>query len=260
MTTNTMQVKKDGLPINSEEEKIKRNQMRLYVYLVSISNFQGKTKPRFFAQKDFTINKIRKTLNMHEATIKKYWKILEDTGMIKYEGRRIYTDDQKEWNKDFIARKSKPTEIYTINKGQKYRIIPKETIEKIQNDLLINEQELKIYLLLANMQEHFCYKNIDPIFMLADLRELLGLSKKKENNKNILMSLTWLKKINLIEFEILDIRNNLNEQKYCIRLKRVNYYTDGGDFNKLLQSAEETILKEELKESILNNIIINFED
>lgn len=234
--------------------------MRLYVYLVSISKFQGKEKPRFFTQKDFTVGKIHTVLGMHDRTIRKYWRILEESGMIKYEGTKIYAEDQKEWNKAFAARKKISTGVYTINKGQKYRIIPRETLDKIQKDLLVTEEELKVYLLLANMQEHFCYMKTEPLFTVADLRELLKLSKKKENNKNILMALFWLSKIGLIEYEMQDDVNNLGEPVYCICLKRVNYYTNGGEAGKALQSSEDQKMTEELKQTILSVELVDFEN
>ena len=260
MKTNSSQVKKDGLPINSEEEKVQKNSMRLYVYLVSISSFQGKDKPRFFTQRDFTVGKIHTILGMHDRTIRKYWRILEDSGMIKYEGKTIYAENQDEWNKAFMERKKISTDIYTINKGQKYRIIPKETIEKLQRELLVNEQELKVYLLLANMQEHFCYMKQEPVFTLTDLRELLKLSKKTENTKSLLLALFWLEKIGLVDYEILNEKNNLGESSYCIKLKVVNYYTNGGDIEKLLNSPETEKLTAELKQNILNVRLLDFEN
>jgi transcription initiation factor IIE alpha subunit len=120
--------------------------MRLYIYLISISHFNGKDKPRVFSHRDFTINKIKEMLHMHPTTIKKYWALLEENGLIKYEGPRHYEEN---WGKEFMARKKDGTTYYTIKKGTPYRIMPKETLDKIQYEYLVSELELKLYLLLA---------------------------------------------------------------------------------------------------------------
>lgn len=75
MKNNQAQLKKTGenLPIISDNKEVQRNSMRLYVYLVSISKFNGKNKPRVFSHKDFSVNKIKELLHMHPNTIKKYW-------------------------------------------------------------------------------------------------------------------------------------------------------------------------------------------
>ena len=236
--------------------------MRLYIYLVSISKFCGANKPRQFTQRDFTINKIHTLLGMHEKTIKKYWKLLEDNDLIKYEGPAANALTQAEWDKAFMERKKNKASFYSIPKsphGYIYRIMPKETLDKIQNDFLVTEQEIKLYLLLANMQEHFCYmKPPERIFTMADLRELLQLSKKKENNKSIISSLLWLEKLNLIEYEITYEENNLGEKNSIFHLIAVNYYTDGGEAVKYIESNEHK-MSNELKEKILeNNLVIEF--
>lgn len=48
MKNNLTQVKSDGLPVVSEDQQVQKNSMRLYIYLISISKFQGKNKPRTF--------------------------------------------------------------------------------------------------------------------------------------------------------------------------------------------------------------------
>ena len=49
MKNNETQIKTksgDNLPIVSDKEEIQRNSMKLYIYLVSISDFNGKNQPR----------------------------------------------------------------------------------------------------------------------------------------------------------------------------------------------------------------------
>lgn len=238
--------------------------MRLYLYLVSISKFVGRNKPREFIQSSFSINAIHEVLCMHSETIKKYWRILEKNNLILYQGKKAENEDfvdQKEWNKIFMKRKSYSCGFYKIPKGEKYRIIPRETVDKIQNSFLVDETELKLYLLLANIQEHFCYlKPVERLLCLQDLRELLGLSKKVENNKKIINGLLWLKNLNLIEYELLEDKTNLSTKKYVFHLISVNYYTTGGEISKILDSDGESKLTPEFKKQILNEQLVHFEN
>lgn len=264
MKNNLTQVKSDGLPVVSEDQQVQKNSMRLYIYLISISKFQGKNKPRTFTQRDFTINQIHKFLNMHDTTIKRYWKILEDNDLIKYEGPANYETEQDEWNKKFMERKKNKASFYSIPKapnGWEFRILPKETIDKIQKEFLVSEQELKLYLMLANMQEHFCYYNSeDCVFTMTDLRELLGLSKKMENNKAIAISLLWLQELKLIEYTTKIETNNLGERYTVFYLKAVNYYTDGGAAASYIDNDKKK-MSNEVKNDILNKtLLIEFID
>lgn len=250
----------ENLPVVSDDEQVQRNSMRLYIYLISISQFEGRNKPRTFSQRDFTINKIHTTLNMHETTIKKYWKILEDNGLIVYNGSKMDTNDQKAWNTFFMKRRNNKAGFYSIPKKQPYRIIPRETIEKMQKEFLIEEKELKLYLLLANMQEHFCYmKTPERQFTLQDLRELLQVINDKKNNKTILQALQWLKSLKLIDYVIKNKeKNNLGYDTAYFELISVNYYTNGGDAYAILLN-NDTKLHPKLKEQILNEQLIDFD-
>ena len=262
MQNNQNQVKKDGLPVVSENEQVRRNCMRLYVYLISISQFQGKDKPRTFTNRDFTINKIHTTLDLHALTIKKYWRLLEENDLIKYEGPAISATNQEEWDRQFSERTKNKAGFYTIPKrphGYNYRIIPRETIEKIQSKFVVNENELKIYFLLANMQEHFCYmKTSERIFTLADLRELLKLTKHSKNNKMIYLSLLWLEEIGLIETKTELIDNNLGQKIPIFNLISVNYYTNGGRALRHMENDKE-VMSSALKSKILDEVMTQSE-
>lgn len=131
MKNNLKQLKTEGenLPIVSDQVEVQRNSMRLYVYLISISNFNGPNKPRFFSQKDFTVNQIKEMLHMHPSTIKKYWRLLEENNLIKYEGPGW--DGKKAWEEYFMNRKKDGATYYTIPKKNPYRIMPRETLNKI---------------------------------------------------------------------------------------------------------------------------------
>lgn len=252
MKNNEKQLKKVGenLPVISDKIEVQRNSMRLYIYLISISHFNGKDKPRVFSHRDFTINKIKEMLRMHPTTIKKYWALLEENGLIKYEGPRHYEEN---WSKEFMARKKDGATYYTIKKGTPYRIMPKETLDKIQYEYLVSELELKLYLLLAQMQEHFCYmKSYERIFTIKDLRELLKLSKNVSNNKAIINGLIWLQKLGLIEYDISVIKDtNVGTKVSLFELKAVNYYTNGGEATTYIGTEGQGI-SEDLKNTLLN--------
>lgn len=259
MKNNSQQIKgKTGekLPIVSDKKEIQRNSMRLYVYLVSISDFGGINKPRILAQENVSPTKISKLLKMKPETIKNYWRILENSGLIKYEGK---TAPDFTWSKMFQIRKRDKTAYYTIPKKTPYRIMPKETLLKIQNEYCISEEELKMYLRLAEMQEQYCYMGTpNPKFSLADLRDLLQLKSEKKTNDILCRRLSWLKSLNLINYEVIPERNNLGKEVFVARLIAVNYYTDGGEVGKMLHSSEEKFVSNEMKEKILNNTVIEF--
>lgn len=118
----------ENLPIISDKQEVQKNSMRLYVYLVSISKFEGKNKARTFTSKDFTVNKIYKILHMGPKTIKKYWELLELNGLIKYEGPAHSTVP---WDDMLKVRKKDGGTYYSIPKKNPYRIMPRETLEKI---------------------------------------------------------------------------------------------------------------------------------
>lgn len=245
----------ENLPIISDKQEVQKNSMRLYVYLVSISKFEGKNKARTFTSKDFTVNKIYKILHMGPKTIKKYWELLELNGLIKYEGPAHSTVP---WDDMLKVRKKDGGTYYSIPKKNPYRIMPRETLEKIQHEFLVDEQELKLYLLLAELQERFCYmRSPERIFSVADLRQMLQLKKENKTNKAIISGLLWLKSLGLIDYESTGKTTNLGESEQSFYLNCVNYYTDGGEVNELLKSAEgDGVISEELKQEIISSKVI----
>ena len=264
MENNFNQVKNkdsNNLPIVSDKQEVQRNSMRLYVYLVSISQFQGKDKPRFLSQKDFSLNRIIEFLGMHTETTKKYWRLLEDHGLIKYEGPAQHFDakgDPLPWEKSFLERKKDGATYYTIPKKNPYRIMPRETLNKIQSVYAVTEQELKLYLLLAEMQERFCYlKSNERTFSIADLRGLLKLSKNAKNTRTVINGLIWLKMLGLINYEILEETNNLGQKCNVFNLISVNYYTNGGEAARYMNSDGEKV-SEKTKVGLVNNQVIDF--
>lgn len=254
---NTKEKQKEALPVNTDNEKVNRNCMRLYLYLLSISAVNWQEKRRQFRQTDFTINKIHESLNMHSDTVIKYWELLEQSGWVKYEGPRDYS---KTWKEDFKARKKNRLGYYSLKKDQLYRLIPKETVDKIQTQYRVSEDELKLYLLLANLQERtLYYKQSCSQLTLKDLCDLRQVSVQDKTKKKLILELMWLRAIGLIDYSIEKIKNNFGTETTVINLRDVYYYIKGGELKDIL-SEEGAIITDEIKNSILNSKnLIEFE-
>ena len=255
MQSNQKQLLKnkgENLPIVSEDKKVQVNSMRLYTYLVCLSRFTGTNQPRRFSQKDFNLNQIRTVLRMDYKTIKKYWRLLEETGLVKYNGKK---DLNLDWDKNFMERKKYSLGYYELSKeNSKYRIIPRETLDKIRTQFLVNENELKLYLFLANLQEQALHMGYSECpFTLREIRELMGLSKEAKNNKNLYLNLVWLMKLNLVKCRVDKKKNgNFNEEITYFVLEKVNYYTDGGALAHILDENNQ-VLPDNIKNAILND-------
>ena len=257
MTTNET-VGKGSLPIVSKEEKVKNNCMKLFTYLTTIStldydNVESRRKGRRqFQQKDFTLNKIHTVLGLDAKTIKKYWKQLEDDGLIKYAGAARYQYNYElSWDKNFMLRKKYPEGYYHIDRPEKFRKIPKETIDKILNEYFVSELELKIYLLLGNMQELYYAQGVSKVdFTYKDMINLLGLKNEKQNRVAIRKAIVWLGQIGLVDFLFSKKKaGNFNFDVECFTLQQVNFYVedkmkdDGKDTELLSQEDKEKILE-----------------
>lgn len=67
---------------------------------------------------------------MDYKTIKKYWKVLEESGLVKYHGPAA--EYGQSWDEAFMKRKKYTMGYYELSKERtQYRIIPKETVDKI---------------------------------------------------------------------------------------------------------------------------------
>lgn len=256
MITNEI-VEKGSLPIVSKEEKVRDNCMKLYTYLVTLSipDFSNRASRergrRQFQQKDFTLNKIHTILGMDAKTIKKYWQQLELDGLVKYVGG-AKVDRNLTWEKNFMARKKYPEGYYHIDRPEKFRKIPKDTVTKILQEYLVSELELKIYLMLGNVQEYYYNKggvqNIQITY--KDLIVLLGMKNEKQNRVAIKKALVWLKEIGLIVFEQ-DKRKagNFNFEVECINLIQVNFYIDPA--NTSIDNSDYELISLQDKEEII---------
>ena len=253
-------VEKGSLPIVSKEERVRNNCTKLYTYLVTISTLDYDNRlsrekgRRQFHQKDFTLNKIHDILGMDPKTIKKYWQQLEFDRLIRYVGPATY-DYEISWDKNFMMRKTFPEGYYHIDKPEKFRKIPKETVTKILNEYLVSELELKIYLLLGNIQEYYYNKDEVQSIQITykDLIVLLGMKNEKINRISIRKALVWLKEIGLIIFDYGKKKaGNFNFEIECINLLQVNFYIntplDDSNYELLSQEDKEEIIKMNLQQ------------
>ena len=255
MITNES-VEKGSLPIVSKEKKVRDNCMRLYTYLVTLSIPDFSNSPsrkkgrRQFQQKDFTLNKIHNVLGIDPKTIKKYWHQLELDGLIKYVGGAP-VNEELSWEKNFMNRKKYPEGFYHIDRPEKFRKIPKETVNKILKDYLVSEMELKLYLMLGNVQEYYYSRNISNIqITYKDLITLLGMKNEKANRVDIRKALVWLKEINLIKFEYTKRKaGNFNFEIECINLIQVNFYIDPSSVN--IDNSNYEIMSQYDKDEII---------
>ena len=254
-------VEKGSLPIVSKEEQVSSHSMRLYTYLVLISQLDcsnaafRKEGRRQFKQRDFTLNSIKANIGMDPKTIKKYWQKLEEDGLIVYEGKEeTHTEDGRliDWSTRFMARKKNKNGYYSIKKPIKFRRIPKETVDKILKQYEVSEQELKLYILLANMQEVCIYNGEENVlFTYKDLTELLKLKNEGKTRMLIHKSLVWLEKLGLVDYDIVKTKcGNFNQEINCFKLNQVNFYTDGGELASLVDNNISLITQEQ-KEQIL---------
>lgn len=199
-------------------------------------------------------------LHMDYKTIKKYWKVLEESGLVKYHGPAA--EYGQSWDEAFMKRKKYTMGYYELSKERtQYRIIPRETVDKIISKYQVTELELKLYLFLANLQEKaisFGYSECP--FTLKEARELMGYTKQNTTNKKLYLGILWLGKLNLIKYRVETKKNNnFNEQISYFVIEKVNYYTDGGEAGSLLED-KDGVIPQSIKDNLLNEApIVNFE-
>lgn len=161
-----------GRAIFSDTESVKRNSLKLYMYLVCRANLRNAPNKygdnvRIFQQKDIVLSHIIKIIGIgDERTLKKRWEELENNGLIRFCPRgwreEIYKEiEQKDgsiktvkipfterWK---IRNKHKDTyyEI-PISRDMLFRKIPKETLIKLNEEYQLDEFVLKLYINLIN--------------------------------------------------------------------------------------------------------------
>lgn len=176
LTSNKKQLKQnsESLPIVSENEKVQKNSMRLYTYLVCLSHFMGRNVPRRFNQTEFNLNQIRTMLHMDYKTIKKYWKVLEESDLVKYHGPAA--EYGQSWDEAFMKRKKYTMGYYELSKERtQYRIIPRETVDKIISKYYRVETKKN-----NNFNEQISYFVIEKVNYYTDGGEAGSLLEDKD--------------------------------------------------------------------------------
>lgn len=245
-----------GRAIVSDEENIRDRSLKLYTYLVCHAYLASQPgdpffqNVRLFQQKDLTLSKIQRAINMDPRTIKKYLWDLEQKQLIIYTG-----DCDKEatsFNEKWKLRQKDPASYYQIpvTKNMLFRKIPAETLRELNELYQVNELTLKVYMTLVNYQED-CIVNgkTQRGFTYEDLRSILGYKKGTNTNRHIEASLHLLEGIGLIEYEegIIKNRKGLNIPAFI--LKQANFYIEYK--KKGFEPAEETVIPEEERAEII---------
>lgn len=225
-----------GLPVISEQEKIQQRSLKVYIYLVCMSQmvdnpFNGGSPRRVFQQKDVNLAKMGRILKMDERTIKKYWESLEKDRLIVFNARgaRWEENEAKSFNERWKDRRKHGETYYHIDvsNGWLFRKIPKETLVELNTEYQASELTIKIYLTLVNLQER-CIINgqREVAFTYQDLQRILGYGQETATNRRMERSLLQLQSLGLIKIKIGERTTDNGWKIPVFILKQVNWYID----------------------------------
>lgn len=255
-----------GLPVISEQERIRQRSLKVYIYLVCISQmvdnpFNGGSPRRVFQQKDVNLSKMAKVLKMDERTIKKYWEALEADRLVIFnaKGSRWEEDDSKTFVERWKERRKHGETYYHIDTsgGWLFRKLPRETLIELNTEYQASELTIKIYLTLVNLQEKCIINNQkEVIFTYQDLQKILGYSSEDSTNRKMEKSLLQLQSLGLIQIKVGERTVNNGWKIPVFILKQVNWYIDY-EFKGLdtTQGVLDAQLIEETKKEIEQYII-----
>lgn len=257
-----MQSNKDvkGRAIFSKEEDVKEKSLRLYTYLVCHANLRNAPTAsgdnvRIFKQRDIVLSRIKRTLNMDERTIKKYWEQLEQGDLIRFCPRGWREDYEETFlNRWKIRNKHKDTyyEI-PVTKDMLYRKIPRETLVELNEIFQVNELAMKVYITLVNFQENcIISKQKYQRFTYQDLRDILGYGKQYATNRKLEACLFLLKGLNLIDIGTDIFINGYGVTIPCFILHQANFYIEY-DFKNYDTGVEQLISKPTKEQIIQHN-------
>lgn len=259
-----------GAAIFSEKEHVRDQSLRVYTYLVCRSHSrnyiqEGGDKTRIFQQKDITLSKMKMVLGMDERTIKKYWRMLEESKIIKF---------QAEWNnakeelfnlkQNFLEKKGikaeyadvlieieklKPADkdklfieewklrnkhkdcYYEIPLPQYYRKVPEKTLIFLNEILGLNELTLKIYITMISLQEETLSRGWGYWkFTYSDICQVLDYTPHMDTIKRIQGALVQLEGLKLIEYDIKTEKNSKGATQTFLLLRNVNFYLENKIF------------------------------
>lgn len=277
-----------GAAIFSDEPHIRQQSTKVYIYLVCKSRSRNTVQEmgdttRIFQQKDIVLTKMRKALEMDERTIKKYWRLLEEEGLIRFRPRWNNAEDElkgvaeqtlkkgeitpftaltttekdKIFNAQWKIRNKHKDTYYEIPRASFYRKIPEKTLTFLNETIGVSELVMKVYLTLINTQEEAYQKGKKYTrFTYADLCRTLDFTLHSATIKRLEAALVLLKKLGLITLELINEKDMQGGTRTFLCLKNVSFFLEdeiiGVDISNESVLSDETIarLKEALKEDI----------
>ena len=189
----------DNCLIFNDSENLKRQSLKLYIYLVCHANLEYDYKCeqyyRIFKQREIVLTEIKNSINMDQETIKKYWEKLEEAGLLS-PAQEGFVEDHNVSFKERWKNRNKNKELYYNFSGLKnFEIIPKNTLLLLNEKYCFSELTIKIYLILLSFQ-----RNNNNKITLQHIREELGFTSELKTNKNIKESLLALRDVGLLDF------------------------------------------------------------
>ena len=238
---------KNTRPIFCDEKKIKNNSLKVYTYLVLLSNLKDNmSKDRIFKHRDLNLSKMEKILKMDRRTIQKYMFELEREHLLLYNVRdneylELETDKEK-WN----YRKHHKDTYYVLHCPDRFRKIPQETLKFLAADENISELTYKIYIALTNYQEiAILNKKEKKYFAPQDIRKMLGYEQHIDINKKISRSLKILKAYGLIDYDTCFYNNIYGKRIKAYVLFQANFYVnEDSGIDEKAEIVEDEIIDE----------------
>lgn len=256
---------KASAPMPKNEEKVIKNSMKLYSYLVCLSGLA--TYPentRMFRQKNLILTKIKEMIGLDPETTKLYLFYLEQNNLIEYRGDYHFdlTIMPQEYNstKEYRAaacsnakavwkeRNKKEKEgVYYISRPNPYTPVPEITLQRLNEDFSATELELKLYLICCAYRDNCVKMNQKyKLMRLQDFRDVLGKTLTNRNDNEIKKALIFLRGIGLIDFVEKKGVNSKGAMVVAFKITDVNYYITC-NFNQQLTEEDEFIDAETLE-------------
>lgn len=243
---------KNTKPIFCDEKKLKKCSLRIYTYLVLLSNLKDNVSgERIFSHRDLNLSQMERILKMNRRTIKKYMFELEKEYLLLYNVRdNEYLE--LETNKErWEYRKHHKDTYYVLRYPERFRKIPQETLEFLVTNENISELTYKIYIVLTNYQEvAILNKKEKKYFTLQDIRDILDYEKHFDIDEKIRDSLCVLKGYGLIDCEKTVFNNNYGTKIDAFILNQANFYVN--ESIKICKISDIELIEPKEKEEIIS--------
>lgn len=283
---------KEGAAIFSEKKHVRDQSLRVYTYLVCRSysrNFmqEGGDRTRIFQQRDIKLSQMKTTLGMDERTIKKYWRLLEESRFLRFQPE--WKNAQEELfnlKKDFLEKKGIKAEYTTVlteieklksadkdklfieewklrNKHKDcyyeipcphyYRKIPEKTLIFLNEILGLNELTLKVYITMISLQEEaFCNNKVYKRFTYSDICQVLNYTPHMDIIKRIQGALVQLEGLKLIEYDTKTEKNSKGATQTFLLLRNVSFYLENKIFG--IEISEDVTFDQDLIERLRERV------